>query len=39
MEFSVTPIDPPDGSMPSIERQSPPGLGATGTGKPIGLGN
>ncbi|MEQ1850016.1 MAG: S1C family serine protease [Chthoniobacteraceae bacterium] len=37
-EFSVTPTDPPDGSMPSIERQLPPALGASGLEKPLGLG-
>lgn len=37
-EFSITPTDPPDGSMPTIERQAPTILGASDWDKPVGLG-
>ena len=37
MKFTVTPLDPPDGAMPTIERQSPPTiLGASDSEKEPG---
>ena len=39
MKFTVTPLDPPDGTMPTIERQPPTILGSSDEGKGINLGN
>ena len=38
MKFTVMPLDPPDGTMPTIERQAPTILGASDEGKGINLG-
>ena len=37
-EFTITPTDPPDGSMPTIERQPPTILDTSPNGKGISLG-
>ena len=39
MKLTITPLDPPDGTMPTIERQPPTILGSSGEGKGINLGN
>jgi serine protease Do len=38
MKFTITPLDPPDGTMPTIERQNPTILGSSDEGKGINLG-
>ncbi len=38
MKFTITPLDPPDGTMPTIERQPPTILGSSGDGSGINLG-
>jgi serine protease Do len=38
MKFTITPLDPPDGTMPSIERQNPAILGSSGEEKGFNLG-
>ena len=38
MKFTVMPLDPPDGTMPTIERQPPTILGDSGERKGINLG-
>jgi hypothetical protein len=37
-EFTVTPLDPPDGSAPTIERQQPTLLASPDAKTGIGLG-
>jgi serine protease Do len=38
IKLTITPLDPPDGTMPSIERQEPPILGSSRGGNGINLG-
>ena len=38
MKFTITPLDPPDGTMPTIERQQPTLLASPDTDKGINLG-
>lgn len=38
MKFRIIPLDPPDGTMPTIEREAPTILGSSGNGKGINLG-
>jgi serine protease Do len=38
MRFTITPLDPPDGNMPTIERQQPALLAAPDTDRGINLG-
>jgi len=38
IKLTVTPLDPPDGTMPSVERQQPAVLGSSGDGSGLNLG-
>ena len=39
MKFTITPLDPPDGTMPTIERQPPTFLASPDAAKGLNLGN